>query len=228
MIQRIATYAPFPNWEIEWMRTKRPVAPHGMRLSIGNRKIGNDTLTLNMGASLDCPSETRDLCHVINRYRCESAYACFSQAVELHNSNVLNRRRMQGEYWQHESFSHVMFDLDFIWKNLGNVQLARTRFFRFNESGDFWSPDCVYKADEISRYLKRLNVLTYCNTARSDLNFRNLSYLVRGSGFEGPNGMTIVLDHGEPRPKGFFECVENCRICDLCKRDHSNIVYRKH
>ncbi len=215
--QRIATPVSFGK--------NRPEGPHGMLLSIGNSKVGNDTLTLNMGAALDCPSAKLGLCMVKKRF--PGAQACFSQNAEQQFSNVLERRHQQEQYWRHTPTELMLKDIDAIMSTL-DKQNKEIKYFRFNEACDFWNQESVQKADEIAKHLITYGVTSYCNTSRSDLNFANLNLLVRGSGWKGPNGETRVILKDEPIPKNFHVCPMNCKICTLCKLDYSDIIYYFH
>lgn len=205
-------------------RTARPTGPFGMKLSVGNRKVGNNTLTLNMGSATFCPSDALGLCQVQQRFG--KNRACFSKNAE-HYQHVLPRRIEQEIYWRNTSASMMIADLEAIFIRLPTMA-ERIKFFRFNEAGDFWGQECIEKANEISLYLVRLGIVTYVNSARSDLNFSGVSFFLRGSGWKGPSGETRVIASWEDVPKGFHLCPADCRSCHMCRIPFSNIAYRYH
>ncbi len=196
-----------------------------MLLAIGNMKVGEDTLTLNMGAATDCPSDARGLCRVMNRFK--KSRACFSKAAEGYCQGVLPRHRSQEVYWRNTPATTMIEDIEAIYSRL-NGRAARIKYFRFNEAGDFWSQACVDKANDLSEHLKSRGLIVYCNTARSDLDVSHANFLVRGSGWPGPNGETRVLVRGSRVPDGFRVCPADCRKCSMCKIPFSNIVYWYH
>jgi hypothetical protein len=92
----------------------------------------------------------------------------------------------------------------------------------------------------IADKLNDIGVTTYGNTARSDLDFSNARFLVKGSGFSAPglNGSSRVIkktesgidtiicpatrDENDPEYK-------QCINCTLCKeKNNINIIYLKH
>ena len=55
------------------------------------------------------------------------------------------------------------------------------------------------------------NIITYGYTARKDLDFSNVNFIIKGSNFSLPNGKTIVIDHNEPMPKEWLLNQANMR-----------------
>lgn len=110
------------------------------------------------------------------------------------------------------------------------------KFFRFNESGDFGSQEDVQKMSEIAGMLKQqLGVVTYSYTARNDLNFSGVKFIIKGSGYPNltSNGHTIVFPEHDEVPKGYIgchaiekgvSCLLGCRAC-LTNR---NVAFRQH
>ena len=203
----------------------RPRGPLGMQLAVGNRKVGADTLTLNMGPGLHCPSAARGLCLVRKRFH--YSRCCFSRAAEERFPNVYRRRREQEIYWRNTPAILMIRDFDAIRVRFPTV-MGRIKYFRFNEAGDFWSQECIKKANVLADHLTNQGLIVYCNTARSDLDWSNTNFIVRGSGWDGPNGETVVIDGGEKVPSGFRLCPMNCRRCSLCRQPFNNIAYRFH
>jgi len=103
------------------------------------------------------------------------------------------------------------------------------QYFRFNESGDFFSQSCVSKLNRIADYLKSTwNIETYGYTARRDLNFSKATFKVKGSGHDnGNNGKTIVVMTDKDIPKGFVKCPGSCGQCTLCQTP-KNIAFVVH
>jgi hypothetical protein len=169
-----------------------------MLLSNGNRKIGNDTLIFNMTPATNCPSKKLGLCKLPEKCYAMKAERCYPQ--------VLPYRKRQEWAWKDltikEFYSYVS---DFIKPGI--------KYFRFSESGDFRTQEDVDKMSELAELLKKDKVRVYGYTARSDLNYRNISnnIIVNGSGFMVSNSFTATL-----KPKGIV-CGGNCRVCKKCK-----------
>ena len=191
-------------------------------VSFGNSKLPKTTMIFNMGAAHDCPSDALGLC--------ENSKICYAKQAErqYHKTCTLYRRRQES-----------------IWKKYSEEQLAeafvkilkakriKVDAFRFNESGDFWSQECVDKLDKIAFELwVSCGVDSYGYTARKDLDFSKVGFLhVLGSNF---------LLHGEFRtvdhPSGYHPiCPGDCkssgsenRPCTLCQGYDGVIEVGKH
>lgn len=204
---------------------------NGLTLSNGNLKLGNDTIILNMGSAADCPSKTLGHCKVCRE--------CYAAKAERLYPQVLPFRKRQARYWLSTTKEQNAADL------IGALSVGRRaeriKWFRINESGDFWSQDCVDKLDYIAAVLKkRFGIRTYGYTARKDLDFGRLSSSIalRGSGhFNAPHGSTTVLrlpKNSKNRTididgKRYSICPMDCRVCNRCKtRRQLNIVFPLH
>jgi len=62
----------------------------GCNLALGNRKIGTDTLILNMGPAIGCPADTLG--------KCECADVCYAKRAERQYPNVRAYRDKQKKY----------------------------------------------------------------------------------------------------------------------------------
>ena len=64
---------------------------NGFYYTIGNKKIGNDTLIFNMGSATDCPSKKLGLCR-----HCDK---CYALKAERQYPQVRPFRDRQADYW---------------------------------------------------------------------------------------------------------------------------------
>lgn len=195
-----------------------------IRIKWGNHKIGDDTLIFNMSSAKDCPSKKLGLCTVVNK-----GVRCYADKAEVTYKATRPYRRDQAAYWRSKSAAEIAGD---IVKRITNRR-KETRYFRYNESGDFQDQSDIEKLSEVAARLKTIGVTTYGYTARSDLNYQGINFLIKGSGFNGcPQGTTTVVGKKEPIPEGFIECPggkQSCAKCNLCKVEHPfNIAFRKH
>ena len=194
-----------------------------MIVKFGNHKLGDDTCIFNMGTATECPSKLLGLCTLTER-----GIRCYAEKAEIqYKEAVINYRKSQELEWKSKSGDQIARDIT------KAVQRRRkdTRYLRFNEAGDFYQQADVAKLDHISRCLRDIGVTTYGYTARSDLDFRGISFLCKGSGsnIDGLNGSTRVIVDGEAVPEGYIECPGSCKRCNLCKiAVPHNIAFRKH
>ena len=196
-----------------------------MLIKWGNRKIGQDTMIFNMGTAQDCPSKQLGLCKLS-----EKGIICYAENAEIqYKQAVINYRERQKHDWQSKSSFEILSEF------ISKIKSRRTEtlYIRFNESGDFYSQNDIEKLNYIADGLRDLEppIITYGYTARSDLDFRAIRFLCKGSGFdsEGLSGTTIVILKDELVPEGYIECPGSCKKCNLCKCNLKlNIAFRKH
>jgi hypothetical protein len=176
----------------------------------GSDKTSDDTLLLNMGSAMLCPARAQ--CRVLLEGR-----KCYPAQVERLHPEVKLYRDRQEAYWLSTSAERITADI--FAKIEGRT--PQTRYMRFNESGDFASQACVEKLSQVASALKSAaGIITYGFTARDDLDFSDVAFLVKGSGHaRGNNGRSAVIGPGDPVPEGHTLCPEDCRACDLCMRD---------
>ena len=153
------------------------IIPVKRYLVAGNKKLPNTTAIFNMGSATDCPSRKLGLCSA-----CKAGVKCYALKAELPCwPAVLPFRRRQEKFWKETNPEN--FVLQFL--ALNAIKTKPFNALRFNEAGDFWSQECVKKAEKIARILNTYNVVVYCYTSRSDLDYGKISALrISGSGFK--------------------------------------------
>jgi len=183
-----------------------------------------------MGSAQACPSKLLGMCKVGDR--------CYAKKAERLYKNVLPYRTRQHTYWMNETASGIAAAFAQI---LYRIKV-KIRYLRFNEAGDFYSQDCVQKLSLLAEYLKREhNITTYGYTAREDLDFSNVHFLVKGSSNNsGNNGKAIVLrkdkiqNHLSTLAESgndltWMVCPMSCKECDICKIPNDiNIIFPRH
>ncbi len=215
---------------------------NNLELSLGNSKLGDDTIIFNMGSAWACPSRSLGLCKLGSK--------CYALKAEIQHPVVSVYRRRQQAYWLNNTAWDIGNDIINALKSKRtrvNGKLVplidKVKYFRFNESGDFHSQACVTKLDIIASMLAYYNITTYGYTARADLDVSGCNFLCKGSGHDnGNNGKTIAravsklikhkvnLDAYYTENNELFSvCPMDCTICDMCKiRDKLNIVFPLH
>ena len=184
-----------------------------VRVSQGNKKVGKDTLILNMCSSTACPSKQAGLCNHPNK--------CYAMKAERCYPTVLPYRQAQENTWRTYEYRAIADDLVDIIKSKKGI-----KYLRFSEAGDFSEQYDVDKMYNIARIVKLdTGVHTYGYTARKDLEFRGEDYMtVNGSGFMLDNNFKAVDKY---TGKGEV-CKMNCRVCDYCKRAGGELIEVKY
>jgi len=195
-------------------------------VKFGNHKIGDDTLIINMGTATDCPSKKLNLCQV-----CNDGIKCYAfKAEQQYKEAVLNYRQKQHDYWKNTPATGIVVDL----VNKISRRQKKIKYMRFNESGDFHDQSDIDKLSHVAEHLKHhYKIITYGYSARSDLDFTNATFLLKGSNHNnGNNGMCVVVNNKDQIPDGYIECPggkKGCKTCSLCKSDSKiNIAFIKH
>jgi len=205
---------------------------NGLKLSNGNRKLGNDTLILNMGSATECASAKRGLCKLGKR--------CYALKAEKLYPGCYPYRKCQQDYWLTSDWTVIMADL-YKLSQKHKKAFSRIKYIRINEAGDFHTQGCIDKLDKLAECIKGYFGWTvYTYSARSDLDFSKVKHFnVKGSGWNGaPNGKTIARKMAKTEAKHiksithngtrFEVCPMDCRDCTLCKVGTYNIVFPLH
>lgn len=213
--------------KIEAIQSK--LMPHfkGLVFANGNRKLDKNVLTVNLSSAHNCPSKALSLCKV--------ADICYAYATE-HRWPYTKRKNMVVEAWiQTASYEDIISMLR------AYIEGSHTaiKYIRLNESGDFLDQQQVYTWSRIAKYCEdEWGIKTHCFTARADLDFTGVHFVVNGS---RPD---IVGMHREYRvlskedydalpdrlQPGNFKCHCHCKTCHVCFNDkfHGVIYCRKH
>lgn len=198
-------------------------------LTFGNHKLTDDIAIFNMGTATDCPSKKLGLCKTIKQ-----GVSCYAKKAEvLYGKNVINHRLAQEAEWRLSKANDILFKIS------KRIQARRkpTNYLRYNESGDFHDQSDIDKLSIVASGLKYdFNITTYGYSARSDLDYSRVTFIIKGSGWYNQYtiGTTIVLNKTEPVPEGFHECPGTYKggcgaNCNLCKVNYPfNIAFRKH
>lgn len=207
-----------------------------LELSLGNSKLGDDTIIFNMGSASECPSAKLGYCKLGKH--------CYALKAETQYPSVGVYRNRQQAYWLNTSAHDIGNDIINALKSKRarvNGKLIplidKVKYFRFNEAGDFHTQACVEKLNIIASMLAYYDITTYGYTARKDLDVSGKLFNCKGSGHDnGNNGKTIARPQAvlwnetyEELGTEYTVCPMDCTICDLCKTsDGLNIVFPRH
>jgi len=176
-----------------------------MEYSIGNDKIGTDTIIINMTSATDCISAKLGLCNVVANGK---MWDCYAYRPEQFRPACLPYRRRQAEQWETETAETIADQLN---KAINSTRREHIKWVRFSEAGDFRNQADV---DKMSRLANLLAVPLYGYTARQDLDFsvKSSNMTVNGSGFMVDNKFTA-----RKALTSKIVCPGNCRHCHICK-----------
>jgi hypothetical protein len=199
---------------------KRYIKYDSLTVSVGNTKLPESTAIFNMGSATNCPSKALGICKACVNGR----NRCYALQAEFMYPSVKPYRDKQGQYWRSVSAEKFAFDFLTAKAKLKKIEITH---LRLNESGDFWSQDCVNKADKIAGILKGSGITVYCYTSRSDLNYSKVKHLIiNGSGFikKGIKGVFKIIKKAEIVPDGYKVCPADCSVCSRCVRGMNTCV----
>lgn len=204
-----------------------------LNYSIGNKKIGRDTIIFNMGSATHCASKKAGLCNI----------DCYAMKAERMYPQVLPYRNKQENYWLENKAGDIAMDLcEALAKH------KKVRFVRINESGDLHSEKCLTKLIEIAEIVKQNfpKVVLYTYTHRSDLvndethtRLTDTNLVINCSNFsrKGLNTFEAIAEikvHGmadiakvKKEILNFgadYACHGDCSACGYCKKSHGKKI----
>jgi hypothetical protein len=201
------------NKEVQ-MPKGRAINVDGIEMSIGNTKIGNDTLIFNITSAHDCPSAKLGFCQLPN------SKACYARRGERHPVVKAFRRR-QTEQFDRHTVSYLAYAFLKAQNKYPNI-----KYLRISESGDFRSQADVQKISSLAEFLNGyMRVYTY--TARKDLDFSDISenLVLNGSGFMLHNRFLVVKHPDPSKPLCPMDC-SKCNWCKVKNRKTIQVIYR--
>jgi hypothetical protein len=191
----------------------------GRYWSLGNSKLPATTAIFNMTSATDCPSKQLGLCRV--------ADICYAIVPERMYPTCKPYRDRQAAYWS--DISAEDFVLDFMTARSRMRPINRPDTIRFSEAGDYRTQADVDKMEQIAKLLSDEGIACYTYTARHDLNYSNVRYLVINfSGFQaktkGKYGIYRAVADISKRPKTYGVCPCDCTKCRRCVVGKNSVV----
>ena len=108
-----------------------------------NSKLSTESMVLNAGLSLDCPSLKLGMCQAGN--------SCYMRRLEKLRPNLQGKHTRQGEthtIWTPENFVEQLFEY------VGRTRTKAFSEFRYGESGDFYTEGQVQWFAAVSAILR--------------------------------------------------------------------------
>lgn len=208
------------------------VANSIMPVKVGNLKIGDDTLILNMNHPLNCYCSKKGYCNL-----CGKCYAKKSSNTYI-NSCLYNIAA---------EINFMKLPVDKIISDIEAVILnAKTpiKFIRFNEAGDFISYKHFKKANKIATYFKnKYNIISYSYTHNIELEKYiteiNNSNIVVNYSYDIKTDLSvkkcIVINEQEIKnyvndDSNYVICPGSCTNCSYCKNqtDKRIVIFLDH
>ena len=203
-----------------------------MDYSVGNLKIGKDTMIINMGSAKECPSKKLGLCKIEK---------CYANKAEYLYPTVLPFRMRQEHYWLSNDAVTIAEDISYV-ISFNDRRKVSIKYVRINEAGDFHSHKCLTKLIHIAKMLP--NIVFYTYTHRSDIvdngTFKRLpsNLIINCSNFErkGLNTFKAITSVKVHSMKAIFKvrkdilkfadfaCFGDCSKCGYCKKQHGKVI----
>lgn len=167
-----------------------------MPMKLGNKKLEDTTLVLNIGCSIFCISKNKGLCHLCG--------GCYAFSAELQYLNSLLYRIEQ-------TIKFASLNAEEIAKQILNKAKRNLIYFvRFNEAGDVFDAEDILKMRKIAEIIyNKAGICTYTYSHRLDLNLKvfNTEYF------------KINISEIDFIASDTFENIDNCFFCcGICKR----------
>ena len=204
----------------------KAIMPH----KIGNLKIGDDTIIINVNHALNCFSSK-------NNY-CENCNCCYAKKSSTNYKNSCLYGLASEINFNRLSVNQIIKAIEKTIKEAKNI-----KFIRFNEAGDFKSFNQFLKANEVAKYFfEAYDIVTYTYTHNKELlkhkeAIKN-SYIVMNWSIKAGEGFKSAITCNNPsdlpkylsEPDKYIICKGKCHNCSYCKdkEDLRTVVFINH
>lgn len=199
----------------------------GLIISIGNDKIGEDTLITDVSCAVDCFCRQMGFCNI-----CDDCYAI---ALEKFRSQKLLKNVLSARRWLSTSYEQKI-------ESFESLIDDSIKYIRFNAYGDFYDLKSLQTAYNIACYMyKKYGIITYFYTHNKELeqyiidNYENDIFYVCNFSYEvDGQKKTEAKDISEIKAllndDNVIICTGECHYCPYCKMKHleKTIVFVKH
>lgn len=203
---------------------------NGLVISVGNDKIGEDTLICDVSCALDCYCRLKGYCDITSD--------CYALALEKFRVGKLLKNVLSASRWLSTSLSEKIDSFEELVKK-GN---GSVKYIRFNAYGDFFDLESLKTAFTIANYFYReYGIRTYFYTHNKELesyiikHYAKDDYFVCNFSYPVDNEkQTIAVEIKDIRKylndDRYIICIGECHYCPYCKMAHLDkiIVFVKH
>lgn len=202
-----------------------------MPVKIGNEKIGDDTIIINMNHALNCYCSKKGYCNMKKDCYAKKSSNTYVNSCLYNLAAEINFKKLSTE--------KIISGIEEVIKSAD----SDIKFIRFNESGDFISYDMFKKANKIATYFKnKYNIISYSYTHNKELEeyipdinnsniVLNYSYAVKTS---LDVKKCIVINKSDIYKyvdnNNYVICGGVCSSCSYCKnkKDNRTVVFVNH
>lgn len=199
----------------------------GLIISVGNDKIGKDTLICDVSCALDCFCRLNGMCNICNE--------CYAVALESFRYPKLLKNVLSARRWLSTSYKEKI--ASFEWYIDDSI-----KYIRFNAYGDFYDLESLKTAFRIATEMySKYGIITYFYTHNKQLeqyivdNYSEWDYFVCNFSYPVPNQKeTMAIEPKDIKlyaeNDDFIICDGECYNCPYCKQKWLNktIVFVKH
>lgn len=203
------------------------IMPH----KIGNLKIGDDTIVLNVNHALNCYSSKNGYCENCNCCYAKQSSNNYKNSCLYNLASEINFNRL--------SIKNIIDNLE----NTTIKSEKNIKFIRFNEAGDFKSFNQFLKANEIAKYFyNKYDIISYTYTHNKELiankeAIKNSFIVMNWSIKAGANFKSVKtcnnpsdLEYYFLNSNKYVICTGKCFNCSYCKNkdDLRTVVFINH
>lgn len=196
---------------------------------VGNHKIGDDTLIINVNHALNCFSSKSGYCENCNQCYAKKSSNNYKNSCLFGLASEINFSKL--------SIKNIIDNLE------NTIKSENIKFIRFNENGDFKSFDLFKKANTIAEYFfNKYNIISYTYTHNKKLinhkDFINNSFIVMNWSIKTNDKSKKAITCNNPKDlikyykksNDYVICTGNCFNCSYCKNkdDKRTIVFINH
>lgn len=199
-----------------------------MPVKVGNDKIGDNTLVINVNNPLNCISNKKGYCGACS--------FCYAQQNSTQYPTSCLYTLCQEINFKLMTVEEIKSSIDSYIKKNSKYTLE---FVRWNEQGDFLDMECFYKVLEVSEYLyNKYGLISYAYTCNKELNISELnnnSIVVNFSyNTKTDSKHTVTVNKNQIRSyldkEEYVICLGNCTSCSYCKdkEEKRTVVFTIH
>ena len=207
------------------------VANSIMPVKVGNLKIGEDTLILNMNHPLNSYCSKKRYCNLCSKCYAKKSSNTYINSCLYNIAAEINFMKLPAD--------KIISDMEAVILN----NKTPIKFIRFNEAGDFISYKHFEKANKIATYFKnKYNIISYSYTHNIELEkyiteinnsniVINYSYDIKT---DIPVKKCIVINEQEIKnyvnDPNYIICTGSCTNCGYCKNqsDKRIVIFLDH
>ena len=211
------------NPDADWLN------PDVLPFSLGNDKIGEDTLCISIN--------TGTLCCMGLTGRCENHKICYAVASnKMYTAEFLKNNISQRHFMTVHPDVLGLKTLELIKSKLTKSQLANLKFIRFSINGDILNNEWLIRLNRIASILKRgLGIkIAYTYTHNKELDLDLASDILINCSFKNDSQKCCLtamqFDKSMMEDESIIVCNGDCNRCSYCKNpdEDRTVIFLAH